>query len=141
VIVGISGRLPRHDCHVQTTIEHLLMQPITFSDQSCDPVSHNAVSYLFTDGYSDSVTAKAVPTHIQDQISVYVGFSGAIALSELFCFFKRFHFLSVFFFQFWAELLLKEKATLLRLKLIISFNLLLFWLSGPFFRRVCSFLL
>ena len=60
VIVGILSPGPRHDYHVQTTIEHLLVQSITFPDQSCDPVSDDAVSHLLTDRDPNPVPIKII---------------------------------------------------------------------------------
>ena len=72
VIVGIFRPGPRHDYHVQTTIEHLLVQSVTFPDQSCDPVSDDAVSHLFAHRYPDPVSSQIISTHIQDKIAVHI---------------------------------------------------------------------
>ena len=72
VIVGLFGPGPRHDYHIQTTIEHLLMQSITFADQSCDPVSDDAVSHLLAHRDPDPVLSHIISTHIQDKIAIHI---------------------------------------------------------------------
>ena len=130
VIVGILGPGPRHDYHVQTTIEHLLMQSITFSDQSCDLMSDDAVSHLLTDRNSNPVPIKIIATHIQDQISVDVRLTGAIALTEILVFLQRFH--SRF------TLNITKKATLLRLSSCLSNGQFLSTLSSSGCKNLSS---
>ena len=91
VIVGLFGPGPRHDHHVQTTIEHLLAQPIIFPDQSLDPVSDDAVPHLLADRYSDSVLFPVISTHIKDKDTVRIRFPGAVAFSEIIVFLQRFY--------------------------------------------------
>ena len=90
MISGLCGPGSRHDYHVQTTIELLLMQPITFSDESCDSVPDDAVAYLLAHGDADPVPFLTVSSHIKDQISVCVRSAAAVALPEILLFFQRF---------------------------------------------------
>lgn len=70
MIGGLRCRCSPDDCHVQTTIEHVFMQSVTFFYESLDPMSYHTVSYFFTDRNTYSVITQFIPTHIQNQISV-----------------------------------------------------------------------
>ena len=130
VIVGILSPGPRHDYHVQTTIEHLLVQSITFPDQSCDPVSDDAVSHLLTDRDPNPVPIKIIATHIQDKVTVHIRSTGAIAFTEIFVFLQRFH--SHF------TLNITKKATLLRLSSCLSNGQFLSTLSSSGCKNLSS---
>jgi len=55
---------PCDDYHVQTTIEHVFMQSVTFPNQSGDSVPHNAVANLFADRNTETILLQTVLLHI-----------------------------------------------------------------------------
>lgn len=69
----------------------MLMQSVALTHQPFDPVPHNAVPYLFTDRYSDSVPIAVVAHDINDQIFVGIGFPELIARPEIIIFLNGFH--------------------------------------------------
>jgi len=72
---------PCNDYNVQTTIEHALVQSVTFPDQSGDSVSHHTVPNFFTHADPKSVFIKAI--FLYDHYKIFVGVSSAVLVNKL----------------------------------------------------------
>ena len=52
--------------NIKPSTKYILMQPVTFSYQSAEPVAHYTVAHFFTDGDSDSVFPQLILSCIHD---------------------------------------------------------------------------
>lgn len=59
-ITSLCNGASRNDYNVQTTIEHALMQSVTFPDQSGNAMSYHAVSDFFAHADPNPVFIKAI---------------------------------------------------------------------------------
>ena len=64
MITDIARCTSCDDYNVQTTIEHVFMQSVTFPNQSGDSVPHNAVANLFADRNTETILLQTVLLHI-----------------------------------------------------------------------------
>lgn len=69
------------------------MQPIAFSDQSADSVTHNTVPDLFADGNADSVVIQVVIADINNKVLIGAASAGPVTPAKVFVFPERFHLL------------------------------------------------
>lgn len=112
------------------------MQSVTFSDQTRNSVSYDAVPYFFTDRYTQTVPVQIIFKHIHNKKSVCMRSSLIIYDSEIFVFFQRFWKYHYFFPNSFID---RRKGHNMWPKLSIFFFLLIFLQLILFFRLLFSF--
>lgn len=94
LIGGSVGRGSGDNDDVIAMRHFLLGQPVAFPDESGDPASDDALSYLFAYGNTESVDISSVFNHIHYKMAVGQGLAPVINMPELKIFsqgFGKFH--------------------------------------------------